>query len=244
LITGGGAGIGAAISRRLMSDGVSVFAVHESTGKATAAAKAFAEFGHRFRVAAIDLCTDEGCQEAIAQCLSAFARVDILVNCAAITGPAALSNILEENDESFSRLIDVNFKAPYRMSRYAARSMAGAGGVIVNVGSTATFAAQAQAAAYTASKAGLLGMTKGLALDLAEHKIRVVMVAPGAIETEASSPEAYLKNRADTPFNRVIPLGRRGTAREVAEAVAYLCSEHAGFITGTCLTLDGGVLAY
>jgi NAD(P)-dependent dehydrogenase (short-subunit alcohol dehydrogenase family) len=120
----------------------------------------------------------------------------------------------------------------------------GPGGVIVNVGSVAAFAAQQHAAAYTATKAALVGLTKALALELAERGIRVVHVAPGAIATATSSDDAYLAEREGTGYVRRSPLGRPGRPEEVADVVAFLCDDAAGYVTGSTVLVDGGMLAF
>jgi NAD(P)-dependent dehydrogenase (short-subunit alcohol dehydrogenase family) len=118
------------------------------------------------------------------------------------------------------------------------------GGVIVNIGSVAAFAAQRNAVAYVASKAGLLGLTRGLAFDLAADDIRVVFVAPGdiAIPTDSGTPDA--RRDTDAAWIRATPLGRRGTPTDVAGLVSFLCSPDAAFVTGTSISVDGGWLTY
>jgi NAD(P)-dependent dehydrogenase (short-subunit alcohol dehydrogenase family) len=242
LVTGGNSGIGAAIVDRLRADGFSVMAgVATTTGAREVAARAGTD--PCVAAHAADLAEPAACVALVEACVDAFGRIDVLVNNAAVTGPPALVALEDCTDERFDRILGVNLGAPFRCARAAVPHMRAAGsGVIVNIGSVAAFAAQRHAAAYAASKAGLLGLTRGLAFDLAADGIRVVFVAPGDIALEGSEPTVD----ADvfSPWVRSTPLGRRGAPADVAGVVAYLCSADAAFITGTSVTVDGGWLAY
>jgi NAD(P)-dependent dehydrogenase (short-subunit alcohol dehydrogenase family) len=243
LVTGGGTGIGAAISRRLASLGASV-AVHQRTAaKARAGVDAVREEGGNAASVVADLSSLTGCREAVDGCLEAFGRIDILINNAAVTGPTALTPILDLDDERLVNIVSVNLTAAIRCSQLAAREM-GEGGVIVNIGSVASFAAQPGGAAYAATKSALVGLTRALAIDLAERGVRAVHVAPGDIATETSSGGEYEGERAAQPFHRVTPLGRRGRPEEIAAMVAFLCTDQAAFVTGSSHVVDGGWLAY
>jgi NAD(P)-dependent dehydrogenase (short-subunit alcohol dehydrogenase family) len=224
IVTGGDGGIGRAIVARLVADG---FAVWSAT---------------RDRY---DLAEADACRRVVADCVAEHGGVDVLVNNAAVTGPPALMTLDECTDERFDHVIAVNLGAPFRCSRAVVPAMrARGGGVIVNIGSVAAFAAQRNAAAYTASKAGLLGLTRALAFDLAADAIRVLYVAPGdiAIPTDGGTPDQC--SDAGARWARATPLGRRGDPTDVAGLVAYLCSPDAAFITGTSITVDGGWLSY
>ena len=243
LVTGGGTGIGSAISRRLAALGASV-AVHQRTAeKATAGVETIRRDGGIAEPVVADLRELDGCREAVDGCLGAFGRIDVLVNNAAVTGPAALTPILELDDERLNDIVAVNLTAVIRCSQLAARSMA-TGGVIVNVGSVAGYAAQPGCAVYVATKSALIGLTRALAIDLAELGIRAVHIAPGDIETTTSDVDDYHADRRAQAFVRVTPLGRRGTPEEIAALVGFVCSDDAGFVTGSSIVVDGGFLAY
>ena len=243
LVTGGGTGIGAAISRRLAQLGASV-AVHQRTAaKALDAVAEIRSAGGVAEPVGADLRSLEGCREAVDGCLSALGRIDVLVNNAAVTGARALTPILEVDDERLLEIVSVNLTSVIRCSQLAAIAMRD-GGVIVNVGSVAGYAAQPGCAAYVATKAGLIGLTRALAIDLADRRIRALHVAPGDVATGTSTDPRFLADRAEQPLARVTPLGRPGTGEEIANVIGFVCTDAASFMTGSSIVADGGFLAY
>lgn len=236
VVTGGTTGIGAAITSRLAAEGARVVA-----GRFDASQPSF-DARDDVYVFTGDLRKPVACVEVVRACVERFGQIDVLVNNAAVTGGPALAPFLEADDEHLDAVIDVNLKAAFRCAREAARLMR-AGGVIVNIGSVAAYAAQSEAAAYVASKAGLLGLTRSLALELAPYGIRAVFIAPGDIDTDASR-DLGGPTADERPWQRRTPLGRRGHPEDVAAAVAFACSDDASFVTGASLVVDGGWLAY
>lgn len=245
LVTGGGKGIGLAISRRFLSGGSSVFICQDRMSDLESGLASLSAFGNRVSGVVGDLAEERHCRRVVDDCIARMGHIDVLVNNAAITGPNAVGSIREMDDAVMSRIVDVNLKAAYRCARYASDAMVGSSrrGTIVNIGSVASFVAQDGASAYTMTKAGLLGLTKALALELSSSGVRAVMVAPGDIDTASSSDAAYLQMRYENEWHRRTPLGR-GTAEDIAETVAFLCSESARFISGCAVVVDGGLLSY
>src|ERR1700733_175641 len=165
LVTGGGTGIGAAISETLLTSDWHVAIVQDRESDLEAARARFQGFDARVVYILADLAVAQECTDAIRRCAKLLGRLDALINNAGITGPTAGGPIFEYTDDAFSRLIEVNLKAPYRLAREAGFIMRDArrGGVIINIGSVASFVTLYEGTAYSAAKSGLLGLTKGLA---------------------------------------------------------------------------------
>jgi NAD(P)-dependent dehydrogenase (short-subunit alcohol dehydrogenase family) len=242
LVTGGATGIGAAISARLLADGLNVYVVQRDEADVVAAQELFQDSA-RVRVAAHDLGDAKECIRAVQGCVSHFGALDVLVNNAGVTGAAAVDALGNFSDQRIDQVIDVNLKAPLRLVREALPQLTLGGGVVVNIGSIAGIQAQADAAAYVASKAGMDGMTRALAYDLARVGVRVVCVAPGDVETETSRAPDYVAERAGA-WAKVTPLPRPIRPSDVAAAVAWVISPDAAAVTGSTIYVDGGLTAY
>jgi len=247
LVTGGGTGIGARVSSVLAERGAAVVVVQPDERSAGELAAKLAADGRDVRGIGEDLSSAAACLSAVERCVALHGGIDILVNNAAVVGDPARGDLLGFADERLDAIIDVNVKAVFRCSRNAARHMTERGGVIVNVASVGAFAAQDRSSAYVASKAAVIGMTRGMAFELAPHGIRVVAVAPGDIDIGADGPtltgSAYFAPPASW-WERKAPIGRRGTPDDIARAVAFLASEEARYVTGQTLVVDGGWLSY
>jgi NAD(P)-dependent dehydrogenase (short-subunit alcohol dehydrogenase family) len=250
LVTGGGTGIGAGITRAFLEAGDRVV-IGQSTPEGAARALArlredvpAARAQGRLQALGVDLSGAGACRRLVEEAVGLLGGLDVVVNNAAISGAPALAPLAETNDELLDLLVEVNLKAPFRITRHAAAHLP-RGGVVVNIGSVGGFAAQEHAAAYCIAKGGLELLTRAAALELAERGIRVVGVAPGDIATERSDAAADRRVEAGiSRYARVNPLGRQGTPAEVAAAVLFAASDGAGYVTGTTIVVDGGRLAY
>lgn len=231
IVTGAGSGIGRATARRLAAEGAAVVGIDVS---AKGLRETFAAISDA-RSIVLDV-TGEEAVEAIAQ----TGPADVLVNAA---GVLLRHDFIDHPLEDWDRTLAVNLRTPFRLSREFARFHVerGTPAAIVNVCSIESFVAIAQHAAYTASKAALLMLTRAFALELAPHGIRVNGVAPGVTETNMNATA-----RADPARARAltdpIPLGRFATPAEQAAGVCFLASEEASYVTGAVLAIDGGWL--
>lgn len=235
LVTGASRGIGAQIALALAQNGAKVIGTSQSQSGADGVAKALAEYGAEGRALRLDDL------DSIAPFMERLEKdvgpLDILVNNAGITKDGLAMRM---SDEDFDSVIDVNLKAAFRTSRAVLRGMMKKrGGRIVNVGSIVAVAGNPGQANYVASKAGLIGMTKALARELGPRSITVNAVAPGFIETDMTKD---LPEELQNSLIRSIPLGRMGSAQEVANAVLFLVSDAASYITGQTIHVNGGML--
>lgn len=242
LISGGAEGIGAAVARLMVAEGGSVMLGDLQLDKARALA---AELGDRAEAVALDVRDLDAWNAAVAATVKRFGKLTVLCNIAGISEPG---NVVDGSLDTWQRTIDINLNGPFYGCRAALPAMEASGepGAIVNIGSMIALRAAAFVAAYSASKAGLLGLTRSIALDCAARgmPIRANMVHPGAIRTPMY--ERYKYSGMDTPenietnFAATHPMNRIGEPEEVARAVVFLASDDASFTTGCDLTVDGG----
>lgn len=235
IVTGASRGIGAAIARKLASMGANVAAVYASSGEAAQAvcAQCAADYGVKAIAYACDVAEFEKAKETVKRITADFGGVDILVNNAGVTRDGLIAAMREED---FDRVLSVNLKGAFNMIRHCARPfMASRGGVIINISSVSGLMGNAGQANYAASKAGLIGLTKSVARELAPRGVRCNAIAPGFIQTDMTQQ----LTQASEALAQRIPLGRLGTPEDVAEAAAYLAC--APYVTGEVLRVDGGI---
>jgi len=242
LITGAARGLGRAAAERLLAGGAHVVLNVRREEQAAALAAELAdrrEWRERVLVSPGDVASSDLVRATVAQALARFGRLDILVNNAA----AAYSTRFEQISEAeWRRAIDVNLTAAFLCIQAVVPAMKANGyGRVVNLSSTAGKSVSTLGGAhYTASKAGLLGLTRAAAKELGPHGITVNAVCPGLVDTELTREHATSEQLA--AYARSFPIQRLGTAAEVAELIAFLASERAGYITGASIDINGGDL--
>lgn len=237
IVTGGSRGIGRAVAVRLAKDGMNLVINYRGNSAAAEETERLCrELGAEVLLVQGDVSRTEDCEKLAAQAKEAFGRVDVLVNNAGITRDGLLARMTEED---FRAVLDVNLVGPWNMMKAVNRIMMKQRyGRIVNLSSVTGLMGNMGQTNYAAAKAGILGMTKSYAREVASRGITVNAVAPGFIDTDMT--EAMPEGAKDKIISE-IPMGRTGKPEDVAEAVAFLASEQAGYITGEVLRVDGGM---
>jgi len=230
LVTGGRSGIGMAIAHRLKDEGALVFTAQRSKAQG-------------FKSISADFTDPDSPERVIAEVLKQAGQLDVLVNNAGVMEEASIE---ETSLEHWHRSIQMNLTAPFLMIRAALPLLRKTRGSIVNTGSIEGIGANPLHAAYCASKAGLHGLTRAVAVDHGEEGIRCNAVAPGWIDTDLN--QAMIENSADPggfreTIDRLHPIRHTGRPQDVAALVSFLASDDASFITGEIYTVDGGRMA-
>lgn len=233
IVTGGSRGIGAAIAEKLASLGADVAVLY--AGNAQAAEEVCTRCTQRYGVSMKAYCCDvsdySAARETVTRIRSDFDAVHILVNNAGITRDGLIA-MMKEDD--FDRVLDTNLKGAFNMIRHCTGLfLRGREGCIVNISSVSGLMGNPGQCNYSASKAGLIGLTKSVAKELAPKGIRCNAIAPGFIRTDMTA------RQEDSPLLAAIPLGRMGEPKDVADACAYLIT--AKYVTGEVLRVDGGI---
>jgi len=238
IVTGASRGIGRAIALQLAAEGANVVVNYNANAAAAAdVASAIAASGARAEVVQADVSFAADVERLVNAALGAFQKVDILVNNAGITRDQLLMRMSEDD---FTAVLDTNLKSAFLMTKAVLRPMLRARyGRIVNITSISGVMGNAGQANYSASKAGLIGFTRSVAREVASRNITCNAVAAGVIDTDiwAGVPQAAIDSLVG-----LIPLARKGTPEEIAEAVAFLASDQSAYITGQVLNVDGGLV--
>lgn len=240
IVTGGGQGIGRAVSRAFAAEGARVVLAEIDEEAGLENAGYIRSCGGTVQFIKTDVSSEESVKRMVDQTVEIFGQIDILINNAAIGG---LGSMLENDVEVWDRVIAVNLRGPFLCAKYCTPEMAkNGGGSILNIASTRAFMSEPDTEPYSASKGGIIALTHSLAVSLSKHKIRVNAVSPGWIDVSGwqknSRAEQAILSEADHLQH---PAGRVGIPDDIAKACLFLCSEDAGFITGTNLMVDGGM---
>lgn len=237
IVTGASRGIGRAAALRLAKMGMNIVFTYNSGIEAAEETKALCEAeGVKVLAVQADVSSSESCDQLVEQTMEAFGRVDVLVNNAGITRDGL---IIRMSDEQFDQVIDTNLKGAFYMMRAVSKQMMKQrSGRIINISSVVGVMGNAGQVNYAASKAGVIGMTKSLARELASRKVTVNAVAPGMIETDMT---AVMSEKAKEAMKAAIPLGEMGKPEDIAGTIAFLAGEEGRYITGQVICVDGGM---
>lgn len=239
IVTGAGGGIGKAIALRFAREGADIALVDIDRDTATATAGTIRELGRSAVVRTADVSKPEQVATAVAAIIRELGRIDVLVNNAGIE---KRTPFFEITPGEWQRQIDVNLSGTFYCTQAAAREMAARRyGRVVNLSSVAGLIGPIDLAAYGTSKAGIVGLTRAAALDLADHGITVNAIAPGPIETELMLGAWSAEALRERPQHGAV--ARFGTVEEIAHTALFLASPESGFITGITVSVDGGAVA-
>lgn len=244
MVTGAASGIGRGIAMRLAEMGAAVAVLDKNAEGAASSVASIAQVGGRGLAIPCDVRSRSDCKQATEKTIASFNRVDILCNNAGIV---VRKNAVDLQEDEWDAVLDVTLKSVYLLSHEVLPYMIRhGGGVVINTGSGWSLKGGPKAAAYCAAKGGVVNLTRAMAIDHGKDNIRVNCVCPGDIDTPmlasecrqlGKNPDQFMKEAANRPLQRV------GVADDVANAVLFLASDMARWITGACLVVDGGGLA-
>ncbi len=237
LVTGASQGIGEAIAKGLAKQGALVVCAARTEAKLQSVVAAIQADGGKADHVVMDLASSDSVRAAVAAVVERHGAIHILVNNAGITRDKLL---IQMKEEDFSVVIDTNLKGAWTAIQASTKPMMKQRwGRIINIASVVGQMGNAGQSNYVAAKAGLIGLTKSVARELASRNVTANAIAPGYIETEMTSG---LSDEVKAEFNKTIPLGRMGTPGDIAAAVVFLASDEAAYVTGQVLSVNGGML--
>ncbi len=246
LITGGNSGIGEATAVRLASEGARVAIIARDRARGEELVKQIGGQGGEAAFFAADVTDEAAIKRMVDEVTERFGRVDVLVNNAGIIN---FGTVITADVGEWDALMNTNVRSVFLVSRYVLpHMMAGGGGSVINLGSNLGLVGTRGAAAYATSKGAIVQLTRAMALDHVDDKIRVNAVCPGTIDTplvqrqRVGRTEEQLR-QSDERLKQRHPIGRMGTPEEVAAVIAFLASDEASFVTGSCYSVDGGYIA-
>jgi NAD(P)-dependent dehydrogenase (short-subunit alcohol dehydrogenase family) len=238
LVTGAGSGIGKAIARRLAAGGCRVAATDVQEDRVSEVARTIRDEGGDALAIRADVAKQEDVDRMTAQTVSAFGGLDVVINNAGVGSAAFIESV---QDSEIERVFGVNLVGVIRVTRAATPHLKNSGrGRIVNVASVEGIRGSGLLPVYSATKAGVIGMTRANAVELARFSVTVNAVCPGPIQTEMLSP-LLADERYHEKLIKGVPMRRLGVPEDVAGAVAFFASEESSFITGNVLVIDGGM---
>lgn len=244
LITGGAAGIGRATAELFAREGAALVLVDINKDQGIGLVENLSKIGAQAVFIPGDVTRAEICREAVQAAVEEFGRIDILFNNAGIIRRA---NVIETSEADWERVLEVNLKSVFLMSKFTLPVMVPAGGgSIINSGSGWGLKGGAKAAAYCAAKAAVVNLTRAMAIDHGPQNVRVNCICPGDTDTEMLRSEAQQLKIDEQAFLKeaaLRPLGRFGQPMEIAQAVLFLASEAASYVSGAVLVVDGGGIA-
>jgi len=248
IVTGGGTGLGRAIALRFASEGarVAIGEIQSEAGDRTR--REISALGGEAVSIPTDVTVPEQVNALVQACDEQFGRIDVLVNNAGVTAvhhPQLFAHCLELDLENWNRVIDINLTSLFICSQKVARYMVRRDiqGRIINIASTTSFGADLGGVNYVASKHGVMGLTRAMAVELGDYKIIVNAIAPGMTATEGARP-IFSEEPKRTGIAKSVPLRRPGKPEEVAAAAVFLASDECTYVNGSAIVVDGGFLAY
>ena len=241
LVTGAASGIGRASAIRLAQEGARVFCADLAEDGVKETAASIASLGGEAHAGAVNVAEEGSCRGIVAAAVSLLGGLDVLCNIAGILRPG---HTAEQDPALFDQTIAVNLAGTYYMCRAALPHLLDGGGAIVNMASAAALQGVPYNAAYCASKAGVMGLTKSLAAEYARRDVRVNCICPGGVATPMTQAGFAVEDMDPALMTPIMPrMPRVGTPDEIAALVAYLASDEAGYVTGAAIPIDGGQVA-